>query len=62
MNIEANMEVALASDASMAELLEAMQDNPIMQRALRMAWRVGFSAGALHATREASKMLRKEIS
>ena len=58
MSIEEYMEEALEKDASMQSLIEAMEGNPLVQKALRQSFRVGFSAGALHATDKASEMLR----
>ena len=57
-DIEKEIERALEKDASMLELIDAMHGKPLMQHALRLAFKVGFGAGALHEARKASEMLR----
>lgn len=57
--IQAAMETALAGDASMHELLDAMRHDPTVQKCMRQAFRVGFGAGALFATRRATEIVKK---
>lgn len=59
MNEQADMEIALAKDASMQELLSAIEGQPMMQKCLRMAFRVGFGAGALYATNKARDLIKQ---
>lgn len=55
--LQAALEVALAGDASMHQLLDAMPSE-LMQKCMRQAFRVGFGAGALYATKRAQDIVK----